>query len=119
MKKFAELYFALDGSTKTNDKVAALRDYLRDAPPADAAWAVFFLRGGKLRAPVPARVLAEMAAESARVPHWLFEECYETVGDLAETAALLIADTEAAGEQAGHQDEGDHHRGRAGAPAGD
>lgn len=101
MKKFAELYFALDGSTKTNDKVAALRDYLRDAPPADAAWAVFFLRGGKLRAPVPARVLAEMAAESARVPHWLFEECYETVGDLAETAALLIADTEATGEQAG------------------
>ena len=93
MRRFAELYFALDGSTKTNDKVAALREYLRDAPPADAAWAVFFLRGGKLRAPVPSRVLAELAAETAHVPPWLFDECYEEVGDLAETAALLIAAT--------------------------
>jgi DNA ligase 1 len=93
MKKFAELYFAIDGSNKTNDKVAAVADYLRNAPPADAAWAVFFLRGSKLRAPVPSRVLAELAAESSGVPPWLFDECYEFVGDLAETAALLIAES--------------------------
>ncbi len=91
MRRFAELYFAIDGSTKTNDKVAALSKYLREAPPADAAWAVFFLRGGKLPAPVPSRLLAEMAAESADVPPWLFAECYEAVGDLAETASLLLA----------------------------
>lgn len=93
MRRFAELYFAIDGSTKTNDKVAALSKYLREAPAADAAWAVFFLRGGKLPAPVPSRVLAELAAESADVPPWLFAECYEAVGDLAETAALLIAES--------------------------
>ncbi len=91
MRRFAELYFAIDGSTKTNDKVAALSSYLRNAPPADAAWAVFFLRGGKLPAPVPSRLLAEIAAESADVPAWLFAECYEAVGDLAETASLLVA----------------------------
>ncbi len=93
MRRFADLYFAIDGSTKTNNKVAELSDYLRKAPAADAAWAVFFLRGGKLRAPVPSRVVAEMAAESAGVPTWLFDECYEAVGDLAETAALLIVDS--------------------------
>ncbi len=91
MRRFAELYFAIDGSNKTSNKVAMLVQYLRDAPAADAAWAIYFLRGGKLRAPVPSRVLAEMAAESAGVPPWLFEECYEAVGDLAETAALLVA----------------------------
>ena len=91
MKQFAQLYFDIDGTNKTNDKVAALVRYLSEAPSADAAWAIFFLRGGKLRAPVPSRVLAEMAAESADVPTWLFEECYEVVGDLAETAALLVA----------------------------
>ena len=65
MRRFAELYFAIDGSNKTSNKVAMLVQYLRDAPAADAAWAIYFLRGGKLRAPVPSRVLAVMAAESA------------------------------------------------------
>jgi DNA ligase-1 len=90
MKQFAELYFQLDGTTKTNAKVGALQNYLSSAPPADAAWAVYFLRGGKLRAPIPTRVLCDMAAEAAGIPGWLFAECYDSVGDLAETAALLI-----------------------------
>ena len=28
------------------------------------------------------------------LPAWLFEECYHTVGDLAETIALLLPETE-------------------------
>ena len=40
MKRFADLYEAIDRTTSTNGKVAALVDYLRDAPPADAAWAL-------------------------------------------------------------------------------
>jgi DNA ligase-1 len=28
--------------------------------------------------------------EVAELPAWLFEECYHTVGDLAETIALLL-----------------------------
>jgi DNA ligase 1 len=90
MNHFAELYAALDSTTKSNAKVAALEAYFRSAPPADAAWATFFLRGGKLRAPFSSRLLRTWAAEAAGIPDWLFAECYDSVGDLAETAALLL-----------------------------
>src|SRR5262249_27136678 len=43
MRIFADLYAALDETTKTSEKVAALVRYLRAAAPADAAWAVYFL----------------------------------------------------------------------------
>ena len=95
MKRFAELYTALDSTTKTNAKVAAIEEYLRQAPPSDAAWAIYFLRGGKLRAPFPSRFLRSWASEAAGIPEWLFAECYESVGDLAETAALLLPDATA------------------------
>jgi DNA ligase-1 len=39
------LYAALDATTKTGAKVAALRAYFASAPPADAAWALYFLSG--------------------------------------------------------------------------
>lgn len=45
MKAFAALYAALDETTRTNAKVEALTEYLRAAPPEDAAWAVNFLIG--------------------------------------------------------------------------
>ena len=45
MRAFAELYAALDATTKTNEKVAALKRYWSAAVPADAAWAASFLLG--------------------------------------------------------------------------
>jgi DNA ligase-1 len=90
MKRFAELYAALDETTKTTAKVDALRRYFEAAPPEDAAWALFFLQGGKLRQPVAAKNLRAWAAQEAGVPDWLFEESYDAVGDLAETVALLL-----------------------------
>mgnify|MGYP002653135186 CR=1 FL=1 len=63
---------------------------LRTAPPADAAWAVYFLAGGKPRQLVPTRVLREQARAAAGLPEWLFDESYDAVGDLAETIALLL-----------------------------
>ncbi len=40
MKYFAALYRALDASTASRAKQAALQAYLQAAPPEDAAWAV-------------------------------------------------------------------------------
>ena len=40
MKDFAALYHALDASTSSLAKQAALQAYLRAAVPGDAAWAV-------------------------------------------------------------------------------
>jgi DNA ligase 1 len=93
MREFARLYEALDASTATSDKVAALvRHFEQVAPtaPADAAWAVYFLAGGKPRQLVPTAVLREAACAQAGVDDWLFEACYQAVGDLAETIAHVL-----------------------------
>ena len=95
MKRFAKLYTSLDGTNKTNDKVAALADYFTEAPPADAAWAIYLLSGNKPRQIIPIRRLCEWACESAGIDPWLFEECYEAVGDLAETINLVLPDASA------------------------
>jgi ATP-dependent DNA ligase len=87
---FAELYAALDETTKTNGKVAALTGYLAAAAPADAAWAVNFLIGRRPKRLLESRKLAQWAIEEAGVPDWLFGECYQAVGDFAETIALLL-----------------------------
>ena len=90
MKAFAELYAAIDETTKTNEKVAALTRYLRSAAPEDAAWAVNFLIGRRPKRLLESRKLAQWAIEEAGIPDWLFSECYQAVGDFAETMALLL-----------------------------
>lgn len=90
MKAFAELYLRLDATTSSNAKLEALRDYFASAAPEDAAWAVYFLAGGRPRQLVPTRLLRELAIALAGLPDWLFEESYQAVGDLAETISLLL-----------------------------
>ena len=90
MKRFATLYRELDASTSSRDKQSALQRYLREAPAEDAAWAVYFLAGGKPRQIVPTALLRTLARDAAGLPEWLFEESYQAVGDLAETVALLL-----------------------------
>ncbi len=90
MREFAALYEALDASTATGDKVTALSRYFARAAPDDAAWALYFLAGGKPRQLVPTAVLRETACRLAGVDAWLFDECYQAVGDLAETIAHIL-----------------------------
>src|SRR6478672_2007535 len=100
MRAFAALYRELDATTSSLAKQAALQRYLQAVPAADAAWAVYFLAGGKPRQLVPTRLLRELAREASGLPEWLFDESYEAVGDLAETISLLIpppSDTQALG----------------------
>src|SRR5690606_33335921 len=79
MKHFAALYAELDARTATSAKLAALVAYFRSAPPADAAWALYFLAGGKPRQIVPTKRLRTLAREAAGLPEWLFDECYQAV----------------------------------------
>ena len=90
MKRFVELFEALDRTTKTNAKVAALVAYFREAEPADAAWAVYFLTGQRLKRLVGTRELREWTGEFSGLSAWLVEDSYEHVGDLAETMTLLV-----------------------------
>ncbi|HWI79908.1 MAG TPA: ATP-dependent DNA ligase [Ramlibacter sp.] len=90
MKRFARLFAELDATTSTNAKVEALQRYFGQAPARDAAWAVYFLSGGKPRQVVSMASLALLACDVAGIPPWLFDECYQAVGDLAETIAHIL-----------------------------
>jgi DNA ligase-1 len=90
MREFARLYTELDSTTATNRKLAALQAYFASSRPGDAAWAVYFLAGGKPRQAVPTRLLRQYAIERAALDDWLFDECHDAVGDLAETIAHIL-----------------------------
>ncbi|MEO5659033.1 MAG: ATP-dependent DNA ligase [Burkholderiales bacterium] len=90
MKAFAALYRELDATTSSLSKQAALQRYLLGAQPPDAAWAVYFLAGGRPRQLVPTKILRSLARDAAGLPEWLFDESYDAVGDLAETISLLL-----------------------------
>lgn len=90
MKRFSRLYLELDMTTSTNAKVDAMVSYFAQADDQDAAWALFFLSGQRIKRPIKRRLMGEWACELVGIPDWLFEESYSVVGDLAETIALLV-----------------------------
>ena len=90
MKRFAALFAALDTTTRTSAKTAALADYFRTAPETDRVWTIALLTGRRPKRAVTTTELRLWAAEAAGIPDWLFEESYTVVGDLAETIALLL-----------------------------
>lgn len=90
MKEFTQLYVELDQTNKTNEKIEAMRFYFERAAPEDAAWAFYFLSGRKPRQVIPSAKLREWGIEKAGIPDWLYEESRDTVGDSAETIALLL-----------------------------
>src|SRR6266702_4434284 len=99
MKKFAKLFEAIDASTSTKAKTAALAAYFTTAEAKDAAWAAWFLTGHRPRQAVPTRRMAAWASEAAGLPLWLFEECYDAVGDLAETITLVLPPPDERGDE--------------------
>jgi DNA ligase-1 len=84
------LFDEIDRTTSTNAKVAAMARYFREAPPADAAWAVFFLTGRRLKRLVPYVAIHDWTLAATGLPSWMVDECYAVVGDAAETAALVL-----------------------------
>jgi DNA ligase-1 len=94
MREFARLFAELDETTATNRKLEALQQYFSTAAPENAAWAVYFLAGGKPRQAVPTKLLRQAAIEYAVLDEWLFDESYNAVGDLAETIAHILPPAE-------------------------
>jgi DNA ligase-1 len=90
VRRFCDLYDALDRTTSTNAKVAALADYFRRAAAGDAAWAIFFLTGRRLKRVVPSAGLRAWAQEATGLPEWLLYESYAAAGDFGELVALAL-----------------------------
>jgi DNA ligase-1 len=98
LRRFAALFDQLDSTTRTGRKVGAMAAYFRAVPPEDAAWAVFFLTGQRLKRLISGRVLRGWAAERNGLPDWLMADSHAAVGDSAETVALLLDEPDAAGD---------------------
>jgi len=90
MRRFASLVARLGTSTKTNDKLAALDRYFNEAADGDKVWMIALFSGRRPKRTVNTTQLWEWCREITGLPGWLFEESYHTVGDLAETIALLL-----------------------------
>jgi len=93
MRLFAELVVKLGTSTKTNDKLDALTRYFGVSADADKVWVIALFSGRRPKRTVNATQLQEWCITAAGLPAWLFEESYHTVGDLAETIALLLPES--------------------------
>ncbi len=90
MRKFAHLIKTLDSTNKTNLKVEALSNYFLKSSNEDMLWAIALMSHRRPKRPLTTTLLRQWASEESNLPHWLFEESYHIVGDLAETISLLI-----------------------------
>lgn len=90
MRLFSELVALLGTSTKTNDKLEALTNYFSGAGDKDKVWVIALFSGRRPKRTVNSTQLALWSLEITGLPAWLYEESYHTVGDLAETIALLL-----------------------------
>ncbi|MFN3530508.1 MAG: ATP-dependent DNA ligase [Bacteroidia bacterium] len=90
MKTFTELFLALDRSTATRDKVQALADYFSQVPDADALWTIALFTGRRPKKTINSSQLRDWAAAESGLSQWMLDECYQHVGDLAETLSLLL-----------------------------
>ncbi len=90
MRVFADLVQTLGRVTKTNEKLDVLVEYFEKAPDRDKVWVIAIFSGRRPKRIVSSAFLIDCCIELTGIPPWLFEECYHTVGDLAETLALLL-----------------------------
>jgi DNA ligase-1 len=90
MKQFAALVQVLATNTKTIAKLNAIQEYFETAPEEDKIWVIALFTGRRPKSVVKTALLRLWSMELANIPSWLFEESYHTVGDLAETIALLL-----------------------------
>jgi len=95
MRRFAQLIYQLYNTTRTNDKRAALRQYLEAADDASRIWLIAMFTGRRPKRLVNTTLLRQWCAEAAGIPEWLFEESYHTVGDLSEAISLVLESADA------------------------
>lgn len=93
MKRFAVLIMKLATTTKTTAKLEAISAYFLEANSEDKIWVIALFTGRRPKRSINSALLRGACMEAANIDSWLFEECYHTVGDLAETISLLIPES--------------------------
>lgn len=94
MHRFTRLFNHLDATTRTGEKLAALENYFRSVPPEDGAWALTLLVGKRPRRALSHTEMRRIASDRSGIPLWLIAECHDAAGDLSETLALLLPESD-------------------------
>lgn len=90
MQSFANLIQHLSKTSSLVTKRELLVQYFEQSTPADICWVIALFTGRRPRRLVNTALLRQSCLAITGYPAWLFEETYQTVGDLAETMALLL-----------------------------
>ena len=90
MKNFSKLIIRLGSLPKTLDKLEAIVEYFTVADDRDKVWVIALFSGRRPRRILNSSYLRQWCLEITGFPEWLFDESYHTVGDLAETIALML-----------------------------
>ena len=98
MKAFCELFDKIDQTKSTKEKISHIKDYFLKVSSADAAWALYFLSGNKLKRLIGPSKLLGWGMEALSLPSWLILESLAAVGDMGETIALLIGTQKSSSE---------------------
>jgi DNA ligase-1 len=89
MKRLSQLCQRLESVPFNRSKAEILAEYLGEAPERDIGWALYLLLGGQLERLLSPAQLESWARERSGLPEWLWKECRERSGDLAEAVALI------------------------------
>ncbi len=91
MIEFTKLFIDLEQETKTSRKISRLQRYFKNSESKEIWWCIALFTGKRPKRLVSTSLLKQWTIEKADIPEWLFNESYQTVGDLAETIALLVS----------------------------
>ena len=94
MRQFSQFINHIEITNKTNAKIEALVHYFETASHKDKLWLIAIFTGKRPSRPVKTSLMKTWCMEITGIPEWLFLECYSTVGDLGETLALLLPESE-------------------------
>jgi DNA ligase-1 len=89
MKQFSALLEILYHSQHKRQKKSALIRYFKTVNPADGIWALSLLIKRKSPRLISIRDLKAIVLDISDIPEWLFESCYQFIGDLTETISLI------------------------------
>ena len=86
IKEYFQNAFLMDNGNTTNKSDKGQDQW------SSLFWVIYFLSGEKLNRIFSSKLLKICTIRKTNMPQWLFDECYESVGDLAETIAHLVCD---------------------------
>jgi DNA ligase-1 len=90
MKFFSQLFYDLDQTNSTNDRIRLIKEYFDQVSEEDKLWTLALFTGRRPKRQINSTWMWLWAAECANIPLWLMEESHSQVGDFSELVSLIV-----------------------------